>query len=635
MTAQAQTMPGSTPIPVTLPLSPEHQADPGAGRLNVANTGTDAIFYRNENDPELNGKTLQLMTWDEGDRVYLSWDFFENAQLPTGANNTVTSPPDAKGSTSFLTRPNPRAPLQRADPDVVLAYAPGPDQATRELYANVAYITNGQTNYSVYHWDIPSHRFVLVGVPIPLGDNRFDHSYPNIDANRNGLVAVTWQQTVTSSVTISVTSPSVLFPSFTIPQVVTFGRTVLAAGDIEGHFKPCYLDAISNNYGVYVLNPPTGFFEQSLRPDVAISEGDEDNAIVSSVFVRHFVDGHDLFSIENKVMVIQTHYNRCINGDEQNPQLAQLVQFKQREWDYSANSVIGTPRIAASSFARDSVQGTDVEVAIDRTETDCENTHYAIWNFGKSNGQFRATYTLVSPANHLIPAVLPAISCSELTSERVPNGPFNGYTIAWTGGPGDDPNNKEEDILAVGLSNGRFRNGTGGPTAQPDVYSRVNLGGNEVGQTTVSIAGRHSTTAYEAGVQGKLDPDRDYKETEYHVYLYLEKGASQLDYRRSSTRPGLSTGLQRGLGNSSPSPTLLQAYPNPSEGAVKIGVQLHPGEQVRRLTVLDAVGRAVAELPLPSGSVAEWLPAAGQPAGRYTVRAETSERTATVAVLRK
>lgn len=672
MSALAQTF--TSPIPGVLPTSLEHAAHPGQRFSLSQHTGTDAIAYDNSrimpNDPQ-NDQTMQVMTWEDGNTVYVSWDFFDNtivgtSTTPPAINQRV---PNVQNSVSFGVASSTGA--QTPDPDIVLAYS-GDD-----LYANLVYIDGDRINYKVMRWDYNTRRFDMITNPaVALGNPRYLHSYPNIDANSQGLVAVTWQQTVTDKVNITVASTSNYFPTYTFPQLITFGRALVAAGDITGTFHPCYYDQYrfnAGNIGVFVVNPPKGLFEQTLHPDVAISEGTDADAIISSTFVRHFVSGKGLFSIHNKVAIVQTHYGQCDAGGKDDPGpsepgdnpagagsssnpnnlIARLRVYQQHEWGYSRNDVVGTPRIAATGLPRNFFdRGTDVEVVIDRTVTDCGPTQYAIWNFGKSRGMFRDTFTLVSPAGRggggepsYIRSVEPVVSYSVVIPNRAFDQVTTTYLVDWTGGTenGSDYDLGEQtDVWAVTMANGEhFYNGSAGPLAQPDGYNRVNRQGRG-NQYAPSVAGRYLQgnlvgryAQYSAEELLKMLRLGMIPGASPSVHLFFDDLARQLSYRRSGDFAGVGIAFQQRPAG--PGTGLLHAYPNPSEGAVTVGFALHPGEAVRSLQVLDALGRPVAELPLPAAGAnsVEWKPAANLPAGVYTVRAVTSERTASVGVVRK
>ncbi len=641
---------GQTRIPSVLPRTDEHAAAPASPVSATAHTGTDVIAYERPGDPQ-NGQTMQLMTWEDGNDVYLSWDFFDNTLGLNVVNTRVV--PNAQGSTSFSTTPN-SVPGQTPDPDVVLAYARDPATGRTELYANLVYISSDQTTYEVLRWDATNRTFASVSTT-RLGNRDYKHSYPNIDANSQGLVAVTWQQTVTDQVTVTVVSTSNYFPSYTTvpPITVTFGRSVVAAGDILGNFRNCYNDQFSGTTGIYVINPPKGLLEQTLRPDVAISEGDESEAIVSSVFLRHYVDGAELFSIVNKLTVVQTQFDQCTAGGGEpgspNGNVTALRVSDQHEWFFSEGNTLGTPRIAATGLGRNfSNRGTDVEVAIDRTVPQCGPTQYAILNYGKSRGVFRDTYTLVSPlgstpdAPNFVRSVEPAISYSVVIPNRNINQVNATYLITWTGATPDEAQinydkGVGDDVWAVTLAEGEHRgNQTSGPMAQPLGYNRVNLQG-EGDQNISSVAGRF----LQGNLIGKSSSMTEEELVKLlsqvpaaspNVHLFADRAKQQISYRRSGDFAGVGTPYRP-----APATGLLQAYPNPAEGTVTVNLQLHPGEQVRSLTVVDVLGRPVATLALPISPTAavQWKPASVLPAGVYTVRAVTSERTASTRVVRK
>ncbi len=632
-------------IPGVLPSTDEYAAapHPTVKFERIRHTGTDALPYDNPNsqiDP-LSGNTMQVMTWDEGNEVYLSWDFFQDGPSPNTPNVPLAGiPGPAVKGYLLLAIQAPNAGPDGPDPDVVLAYHDNPATNQKELYANLLYISDKHTQYAVYLWNATARTFrIQPGFPVQLGDARYTHSYPNIDANSDGLVAITWQQTITDRVTVTVVSTSNYFPSYTTvpPLDVTFGRSVLAAGDVTGQLLPCYRDPQRGHYGVYVRNPPKGLLEQTLHPDVAISEGNDQQAIISSTYIRHYVDGRESFSIVNELDIVQTRYNVCQDAaNENNPQGAHLLsQLAEYSWPYSNNDVIGSPRIAATPLPATTQVGgvyydTDVEVAVDRTRQDCGPTRYDIWNFGKSAGAFRSTYTLISPIGdpNLIRSVEPAIAYSWPVFYRT--GYYIPYTVSWTGGAGYK-NGDGDDIWAATLNQGtHVYNGAIGPLGQPAYYSRVNLQGKGT-QAATSIAGRHLI-----GDTVAKSPDPDASPTGVtpggtpHVHLWFDARLLQASYRRSGPEAGGPTPLRPATGA-----TPLLAYPNPSEGEVGLRVQLHNGEKVRSYRVFDGIGRPVADLPVSTSGDATWRPDGNLPAGVYTVRATTTERTVSTKVTRK
>ena len=342
------------------------------GAVNGAitrNTGTDAIMYR--------GQTLQAMTWDDGNgQAYLSW-----AQGNGGPSGSVPLPGN-----------------YMKDPDVVMANANG------AIWANVVYVdassaaASGQTQRVGYQWD--GTNFNQVFGPDALGNPAYDHFNPNIDANSSGLVGIVWQQRTTTSTTVTVSSTA--FPAYQFTQDITFDRSYLAGSWIyTNQIADCY--RYGGYSGIPVLNPATGLMEQTLSPDVALSEGDV-QPIVSVSFIRHYVDGRGSFAIVDKVAVKQTLFNTCeevkYEPQGENPVVVNLPPYTQLqlvdyyEWDPTYGS-LGRPRIAARP--KDKTLG-DVEVVLDESTYNCRSdvTSYGVWNYGKSGGAFRPLGLLVS-----------------------------------------------------------------------------------------------------------------------------------------------------------------------------------------------------------------------------------------------
>ena len=633
MSAGAQTT--SSPIPGVVPTTDEHKAICFTPSTQVRHTGTDIITYHgtdpNVNDSYVEDQSLQIKTWDDADGVHVAWQFYDDA---AGVNVLLPQPHQAYWRVGqalpTIKTTNPIA--KDADPDIVLAY----DQASGDLFANLVYLNNDKVQYAIYHWNPSQRDFDPNPVTYTLGDPRYNHSYPNIDANSNGLIAVTWQQTVTTQAIVAVTSVSGLFPSYSFEQTITFGRTVLAAGDMTGNFQPCYIDQKTGTTGVYAVNPPEGLFEQTLHPDVAISEGEANEAIVSSTFVRHYVDGQGLFSIINELAVLQFPYTGgCRDAEEPNGHIVQLSPMYKKYWPYSYSGVVGSPRIAAPGFLPAAGRLADVEVAIDRTEPNCGPWQYAVWNFGKSNGQFRDEYTLVSPLGdpNLIKAVEPAIAFSAVIPNRVPGQTGSTYTITFTGGEGFK-DGSADDVWGVSLDKGVYpANGTNGPSAQPDEYGRINYQGDG-NQFAPSVAGRHMTGNILAKTMLMLNEKyRIVPSGQPVAHVFFDEARKQVSFRRTGEGP------YAPYYRPAPSPTgsTLQAYPNPSDETVRLTIALQPHETVRQLGVYDAMGRLVTDLSakVSGEGTAEWTPGPAVRGGIYTVRVVTSQRTANTTLIRK
>ena len=602
---------GPTTIPVTLPpiASDETVAGGSPADATYQHTGTDALLgYK--------GGPLQAMVWDDAQgNVYLSWD----------DNGTKGFIPVGKGR-------------KLSDPDVVLARRTDPG----EIFANVVCIdqnlgNGGRTVLFGYFWD--GSTFVQTFNPLPLGNPATEHSHPNIDANRLGMTAIVWQQTKNSLTTVQVSSND--FPTYTFTQLVTFGRSYVAGGYIDTDvIGNCYfhLDGANISWsGAAVIEPPKGLFEQTLRPDVAISETDDpqnDPPVVSTTFIRHFVSGLNAFAIVDSLAVIQTSYNRC--GDTQT--FSSLTKVDEMEWTASLSSGLrprGAPRIAATP-STEPTRRADVEVVLDFADLGCacNEPTYEVRNYGKSQGAFRQPHTLVS-----LPDQTYALSgCQASTNLRrreakepvvsyypEPRGEKGHYVIAWTGFnyrklDASDPEGGTgaEDVWANSFLAGVPDDPYPGTTIA-QFYSAVNEH-EEGNQHTPSVAGRHLLDNLTA-------------------HLFVDDEQSQLFFKRSPRivgteplRPG------PGTGPTSSSPRLLQAYPNPSESVVTVELQLHEGETVRQLSIVDQLGRQVESLPLTGEGQRQtltWTPRPHLPSGTYVLRLVTSERTANTVINRK
>ncbi|MDO7876889.1 T9SS type A sorting domain-containing protein [Hymenobacter sp. ASUV-10] len=592
----AGTAPAWAQIPVGIyATTPDQQPDNGApANATYVHTGTDAIIERNSGD------ILQAMTWDDAvGNVTLSW-----SDPNFGVHGTTPLP----GSLS--------------DPDVVMAYRGD------RLFANVVCISNalgngGQTVLFIFEWDGASD-FNLVSGPLPLGSPNRRHTSPNIDANELGMTAIVWQQSQDSQTTVTVSSAD--FPTYSFTQTVTFGRSYLAGSWINtGIIGKCYYSPepqLGTQTGVPVIDPPTGLFEQTLRPDVAISETEDaerNPPIVSTTFIRHFVDGRGNFSIVDSLDVIQTQYNVCKERGE--GRVPELVRVDAKEWSLNPSlSWRGSPRIAAIPNL-DNTRWEDVEVVLDMHSYGCFENMYEVRNYGKDNGQFRQGSTLVSlPDQNFYVG-----GCQSYTNlrKRVAKEPVvsyfaeemgkeGHYVVSWTGlnyhkitsgGLGGDG---EEDVWANTLIGGKPITPFGG-TSIAQAYNSVNrqFVGN---QHTPSIAGRHLAKTY-------------------LTHLFVDDKASQLSFKLTKEVPG-NVGFTplRPAATSQP----LQAYPNPSAEAVTVELQLHKGEAARQLQVVDPLGRTIDELPVNKGAEKQtvtWKPRPQLPSGIYTLKLVTSERT--------
>lgn len=597
-------VPALAQIPATV-LSNTGDNKPDGGtpaNANFRHTGTDAI--------DIGGKKLQVMTWDDGSgTVTLSWDI---DNLGAGIDGSFTLP----GNLS--------------DPDVVVGERNG------KLYANVVCIDNaagsgGQTALFGYIWNGSDFTTPMFG-PFLLGSNIHRHSYPNIDANSEGLTAIVWQQSKDSFTTVTVSSLD--FPPYSFTQTITFGRSFLAGSTIDtGIIGKCYRYynpmTFTTQTGSPVIDPPTGLFEQTLRPDVAISESKVDGkpAIVSTTFIRHFVDGLNDFSIVDSLDVKQTYYEVCRETGEKSSPI--LYQVASKEWSLPTHLHIrGAPRIASiPSLALPA----DVEVVLDMHNTGCFENTYEVRNYGKSNNAFRPGYTLVSLPN--LSFTMPGCQGSTNLRRREASEPVVSYypgergakgfyMATWTGFEyykvASDPfgGYEKRDVWASSLRHGVPEYFFPGTTIA-NMYSAVNK--QDAGdQHTPSVAGRHLDNGYTA-------------------HLFVDDNDGQLSFKQTNGTAGY-TQLRPSGSTHTTNPVLLQAYPNPADGAVTVQLQLHKGETARQLTVVDQLGRTVDRMTLDNPSQEQqltWKPAAQLPAGTYVLKLVTSERTANLTISRK
>lgn len=171
---------------------------------------------------------------------------------------------------------------------------------------------------------------------------------------------------------------------------------------------------------------------------------------------------------------------------------------------------------------------------------------------------------------------------------------------------------------------GNFTNPGGGSssTPAPAAHSRVN-DFLEQHQFAPSIAGRHLKPRFGA------------------VHLFVDSQQRQLSYRYSDQQAGQTGSGLRPAGAAAPA--LLQAHPNPTEGATRIQLQLQPGERVQSVTVTDLASRPVADLT-PKRQTTDAKAASTQtltwnagavPTGTYLIRAVTTKRTENFSITRQ
>ncbi|MCC2548895.1 T9SS type A sorting domain-containing protein [Hymenobacter sp. BT175] len=549
-----------------LPRTPDEVPHPGNRSARVENTGTDAMLYQQ--------RFFQIMTWDEqggaGQEVVVSWTPDQN---PGMAN-------------SF--RISHRRDESLSDPDVVIA-----EDRSGVLYAAVVYImrnvTTGisQAYFDSYKYDTSGNSFSQVS-HTPMGSNAGgrQHSFPNVDANSRGQLALGWQETITENVSVTVVSP-VVFPSpgTTFQQTVTFAQVYGVSGYITG-------SVLCNNTRGGLISEPNQLLEQGLNPDVAISEeGVGGQAIVSFTYLRHFVDGTGSYSIGNGLNVKQYNWDAC--------------RFEKRnildQYEWTAEGVNGVPRIAASPNPNTLY---DVEVAVDWV-SGCPPLEYAIYNYGKTGGSFRTGPALVAggPGSQ-DPAVRPVVAFYG----SYPN-TREAYIVTWTASR--YPNGNAEDVWGRSLVQG---------TLFGTDYSRVNDKDSGY-QGIASVAGRHLDKDF--GAAHLLYN----AEEELLIYKLTFDVAGQAALRAASapvikSQPRAS---QERVG-------LMQSFPNPFRESLTLQLQLREGEKVESLIVTDVMGRVVGRIepgPAKPGQPLKWTPKAALPAGSYIVKLVTNQRTET------
>ena len=540
---------GQAPIP---PVTPDFPAAGGRGTSGVEHTGTDALIYK--------GQRLQVMTWDtNSNNIMLSWSF-ENGL--------------AAGSQSI-----DKAGFRFSDPDVVVA------QYGKDLYAGLVYIRTplgslvGQAFYLPLTWNgagfTAGNAIALGATTNPVGAPR-RHATPNVDATSDGLIAVVWQESVVETATITVTSPSYPTPGFTYTQDVTFGESYTTLGYINGSLLNC-----TGTRGKLVSGAPR-LLEQSLSPDVALSEGGAGQSIVSFSYVRYYFDPV-AYALSNSLVVRQVHFD-CLSP----------VSKGVKEWAGG----ISEPRIAATANT-DPTRIREIEVVGAAASGGCNiPTTYGILNYGYSNGDFRPGPTNVEPFNNAAASQPVVAYQAQLGLEGV-------YVVAWTGN--GYPKGNSNDIWARTL--------VGGTLLYPD-YSRVNMQADGP-QQVPSVAGRHL-----------LEQDA--------AYLFYDQAQSQISYKISGGIAGNSMAPLRpalSVGTTSASDASFQSYPNPFAGSTVFLLRPLAGEVMREIIVYDMLGREVDRMPLQNGvgtQEVNWQGPKSLPAGTYSAKLITSNRTETL-----
>ncbi|QHJ08189.1 T9SS type A sorting domain-containing protein [Hymenobacter busanensis] len=537
------------------PSTDDYEPDGGKAVSGVVNTGTDIMDYY--------GKTLQVMTWDQaGGDVVLSW--------AVGNGGT---------SKHLVVKKNPGEKL--SDPDVVVGFN-GPNR----IVAAMVYIVTGTNGYGRthierYEWDPGAETFSAIQPRVALGSVGVtgalrDHSHPNIDGNSRGNLGIVWQETTSEEARVTVVSPSYPTPGFSYTQQVTFSQAYGAYGTLSGSIG-CSLR------GTLVSGEPS-LLEQSLNPDVAISEGQ--NQFLSYTYIRHFVDATGNYSIHDNLAVKQYPFDRC-----------PYTEVASYEW----GGVSGTPRIAASGNPQLSQ---DVEIAINWASGACVPrvgpvSYYGILNFGKSQGTFRPAGTSVTNNAYINnPAAQPVVAYYGNYGETK-----DSYIITWAGA--DYETGQAYDIWGRTLRNGDLE-----PTGQG--LSRVNMriDGNQV---IPSVAGRHLTIPYGAG------------------HLFVDEGNASMVYKMTRAQAGidhLRTASQPGRITPEASP--IDMYPNPFTATVDFRLALQPNEKISQIIITDLVGREQGRLTgkdVIDGQLVHWKPGAKLPSGNYVVKMITNQRT--------
>lgn len=554
-------------------------------QTEVKHTGTDVI--RTDE-----GIQLQAMVWDNSNGQVV----FSLSQH-SGTNNAIPS------QAFDIVLPNGFS--EASDPDVVMAYM------GKKLYANVVYLASGngftRTYRNVYLWN--GSQFVPWGNPQALGRLSINniagypgpnpiprvHSSPNIDANREGVVGIVWQEASVETATITVVSPS--YPSgYTYQQNnLVFAESFVVPGTIDGGLScsstPSGYLVSKNTDAIQTAQNPPILYNQTLKPDVAVSPTGK---IWVSYIVSAASQGEPPVQAGLNLVVKQFEFDMC-----------DFVITKSNVW--SKDITLDPPRIAATPNLS---SPDNVEVVQAGTGGGCFSNSWYIRNFGYSDTKFRENYTIVNDGvvDHAAEEPVVAFYSGQYGEYS------DKYFVAWTGHQYNTDDTNEEDIWARTLHSG---------DAEPDI-SKVNKEFDGT-QRTPSVAARYSG------------------ESNSSAHLFVNDHTEQLGHKLTPTmigtdnldRPGSS------VGDDAPSPARaerLQAFPNPFQQQVDFKVSLKPGEVVQQLVVMDMLGRVVETVPVPASQaqqrIISWKPKQHVPAGTYSVKLVTSQRTE-IAVLKK
>ncbi|WP_400193057.1 T9SS type A sorting domain-containing protein [Hymenobacter sp. B81] len=487
-------------------------------------------------------------------------------------------------------------PHNLADPDVVLTYEGS------SLFAKVVFLQQNpstgkwRTRYQVFKWNgssfVPFHTPVDLGQTVNSVGELRDHASPNIDANSSGYTAIVWEESIIEKSHVVVTSASYSM-AYDVDVRYGFGyATVLHMGDTPNisQLPQCSRGAI--------ISGPVRFLDQSLSPDVAVGSGSDN--YISFVYNRAYVD----FKTHQQVSLLtvrQTQFQGTCNGDLQ----AEFVEVDRGEWGIG----LGAPRIAASP---DPNRPLDVEVVGNWAGGECvvnrgPVSYWGISNVGKSNGAFRAN---VSP-------VTPDVDRERYSGEAVVS--YSGdkadshYTVAWTGQ--NYPNIGEgQDVWARQMEAGNIVH---------EGISRVHTDPKGT-QRVPAIAGRYL-----------------YGQTQY-AYAN-ENGGNEIRYTLTWNTAGAGAlrqaGSQPGAGGLEAAPDMeLRAFPNPASQALSFEFWIEPREQAQAIEIVDLMGRRLDRIALDAQATGRqqvrWANAKQLPAGTYTARLVTSQRTKSVRVVK-
>ena len=542
--------------PIYAPISKEYFIHSSNVSIDVQNTGTDYAMY--------NGCLIQVSVWD-GSEPGFGWR----------AGGGISGSGGASGSLIFEDLTLSCGSFRLTDPDVVLGVY------HEQLIAKVVGIDPDNFVRTInFNWDNMTNKFIVdancpcrygaawpsaSGAPASGLTKGRKCSYPNIDANADGDVAITWTETETYMVEVTLGFP---FPITTTPYFMELkrGNVLGAYGTLDNVCLRCssngvrrvfYWDGSSGGTDPFAIFPfstfnslpgfpviadpagsfdpfterefPLGWFNSS---DVAISESKAGKSYLSFVFYDYRYDGSG-----NPLHVTQ------FLGANDCPEWIQ-------DWNSFYDYPKGTPRIAAPSSDNAGINDFHVVLGYSGSMFDCETQTTTFQSNIGVLGVYGGTEMLSGATVNILtsPDLTDRINMNPVISYRLPESAENRevLVVSWTS-TGIDNTDRGEIIAA------QYRPSNATPIGNG--YSIVNelLTGN---QGIPSVAARR---------------DRDVA-----AYNWADLSAPIIEIKQSNLKPG--SEVLRGE-------IICEAYPRPAN-ANEQGVILYPNPANQSFVVL-------------------------------------------------